>query len=309
MFRFSLCVAALVISIAATANSQEPGIPCGACDSACEPACGGGLIGGVEILALRPYASDPEQLSISAGGDTFSLSLPDNSFDIAPRFWLGYVGPEGLGVRGRYFQFDHNLDAETLVVEADADTPFFGEGRFTSSGQLDIYAADVEAFQQINLNRWNVRLGGGLRAGGVGRVFSFGVQELDEPPSRSELSKKFDGVGPTIFGEFRRPIGGRGIALVANARGSVLFGSERLRIANIGFGLLGDELSEKHDAIVGVGEIQLGAEWNRPLARGGNLFVSALWEGQVWSGSGAILDVISNDIGLMGVSFGAGITR
>ncbi|NLY02022.1 MAG: hypothetical protein GXY83_38555 [Rhodopirellula sp.] len=304
----TVVVAWSIVSII-PAVAQDLGVPCMDCDETCEAICPG-FIAGAEMVILRPYASDPKNLTISNGEETFSLTQPDNSFDICPRFWLGYVGSRGLGARARYFKFDHGLDAESLLLETTENTPIFGTDlRITGAGGLTVYAVDVEAFQQVALGQWNASFGGGVRAGGLGRTFAFAVEPLDEPIQSAELSKEFDGVGPTVFAEFHRPLGCRGLALVANVRGSVLFGQERLGIAGTGDELLGLSASEKHDAIVGVGEIQLGGEWTRPLDCGGNLLVNALWEGQIWSGSGAILDVISNDVGLIGCSIGVGMVR
>jgi hypothetical protein len=249
-------------------------------------------------------------VTLTAGGDSLSLTLADNNFDICPRLWFGYVGASGLGVRARYFRFDHGLDAESFGAETTEEFDEYDAGTWlTGNGHLAVYAVDVDVFQQTHFGMWNAVLGGGLRAGGVGRTFNYSIDEPVEDILTGKLSKEFDGVGPTVFAEFRRPIGRRGLALIANTRGSVLFGNERLTIEGEFLDLFAAEASEKNDAIVGVAEIQLGAEWSRPLAAGGRAFVNVLWEGQLWSGSGPIIDVISNDIGLMGCSIGVGIAR
>ncbi|MCX7427774.1 MAG: Lpg1974 family pore-forming outer membrane protein [Planctomycetia bacterium] len=319
MSRFAHCLVSLAVVLLlaspTAAPAQQSAVPCNTCDGAstdcnsCRTTCAG-FIAGADMVVLRPYASDPERATLTDEEGVLSMTMADNKFDICPRLWFGYVGAKGLGARARYFRFDHGLDAEAIDVETTEDSSFFDAGtRVIGNGRLAIYAVDVDMFQQVHLGMWNAVLGGGIRAGGVGRTFDYVVDEPEEAIRAGELSKEFDGVGPTIFAEFRRPIGSRGLALIANTRGSVLFGSERLRIAGAEFDAMASSASEKNDAIVGVAEIQLGGEWSRPLARGGRVFVNALWEAQLWSGSGPIIDVISNDIGLVGCSIGAGIVR
>jgi len=91
-----------------------------------------------------------------------------------------------------------------------------------------------------------------------------------------------------------------------------LFGNRRLQATGIGaydgedydFGI-----KETTDAIVAIGELQLGAEWSRELRRGGRLFANGLWEAQIWGGSGGLTNIINNDIGMTGFSAGVGVIR
>jgi hypothetical protein len=127
-------------------------------------------------------------------------------------------------------------------------------------------------------------------------------------PCRTTVSN-FDGVGPTLFVELKRPVIGTGLSLVANARGSVLFGDSQMRIdaaeAEVEEPLFALQL--EREAVMTVGEFQVGVEYERQLGYGALGFVQCLWEGQVWSNSAGILG--DDTLGLMGVAFNVGITR
>jgi len=237
--------------------------------------------------------------------------LNGNKYDLSPRFWLGYVGPCGLGTRIRYWQFHHGLNAESGRVEFNND-PIFDDGTTLDfNGYLRMEALDLDVMQRTSLGLWEMNLGAGLRYGAIRHDLTMVATVPGDPPYDLLLSDHVDGVGPMVFGEFRRPVGSGGLALVANARGALLFGNQRLALdlADSGIGILGVALNEKHDVTVGVAEIQLGAEWSRELRVGGRLLLEALWESQIWSTSGTYAGLGGGDYGVTGIVLGAGIAR
>jgi hypothetical protein len=266
-----------------------------------------GFIGGADMLVLRPYVGDPREIRIARQDESATYSLGENDYQLSPRLWLGYVSECGLGARLRWWDFDHRLDGETGEI-TDEDFELWTVGR------LDMYTVDAEVMQQMDVGLWKANVGGGLRVAGTGRRLDLGVTDLvDAEYTEASLSDRYDGVGPTIFAELRRPLGGSGFALVANARGSVLFGSRKLEAASsqdveLPF-ISASNLREEHDSVVSIGELEMGAEWARELQNGSRAFVNLLWEGQIWSGTGGLTNVVNNDIGLMGFSVGVGFTR
>jgi len=139
-----------------------------------------------------------------------------------------------------------------------------------------------------------------------------GVVVPEEEAFGLRLGNQYYGVGPTAFAELRRPFGCHGLALVGTARGSLLYGTKRTTLAMDAIDGWAEEslsLSEKHEKAIFVGEVQLGLEWSRELVVGGQAFVHALWEGQLWGDLGGLAGLTGGDIGLMGFSFGAGIRR
>jgi hypothetical protein len=167
------------------------------------------------------------------------------------------------------------------------------------------------------------------------RITLNGLLEPDLPVELN-LADRSSVIGPTISVDLKRPIGCTGFALVANARGSLLFGTERisfalpngfpvffspvdrtdqgvnqsapdfLEISGVILPALSGEV--KRDITVGVAEIQVGAEWRWKLQNCTQLFVSGLWEAQLWSGY-RTLSGGTKDLGMMGASVGVGLMR
>jgi hypothetical protein len=99
----------------------------GLVDDCCDP-CRAGIIGGFEVLFLRPYESD---------GD-----FNDFDYEDGYRFWIGWQGATGLGGRLRYFD-----------LEAEEGTDVF-----------DVETFDLEVFDTVHIGcYWDLNIGGGLR--------------------------------------------------------------------------------------------------------------------------------------------------
>ena len=144
----------------------------------------------------------------------------ENQYEVTPRIWLGYVGESGLGAQIRYWTFDEGL-------AQDAGT-FTGNGKtLIGFGMLRANTVDIKTTQEIQWGRWGVNVGGGLRYGSVVQQLSTQIIFPAGPENETLYqAASFFGIGPTLFAEFHRPIGEGGLALVANLRGSLLFGTE-----------------------------------------------------------------------------------
>lgn len=263
----------------------------------CFQTCGG-FVGGADFAFLKPYAGDISGLSIDILTESIYLDSKNNRFDPSWRLWLGYMSPDGTGIRARYWQFDHDLAAECWDASLEGDL-------FSAHGRLNMYSIDVEFMQRFDFSAWSVLGTAGLRVAGVDRSFSLRETSI-EGDSEFLLSNQYDGIGPTIGGEFRRPIGSRGLAVLINSRGTLLFGSRHMTLAipdaidelpDLDLSITGED-----ESFLAVGEIQMGFEWSRELSGGSRAFATALWEGQTWGSN-------SQMAGLMGFTFGAGVTR
>ena len=103
--------------------------------------------------------------------------------------------------------------------------------------------------------------------------------------SHSLLSNRsFEGIGPTLALEVRRPFGASGLALYASTRGSLVIGSANEEAAAT---VPGHTLAtEDHqDRGVPIAELELGLEYDRPLGQG-RLFGQIAFVGQDWFGVG-----------------------
>jgi hypothetical protein len=303
-----LWVVAAWLCLASTAIAEEP-VYQGA--GAAFPRSSG-FVGGAEAVLLRAYGNQFDQVAhemlLFPGEPLGHVNVPHNNFEFSPRLWLGYVGESGFGVRVRWFQYQHNLRAGG----GEVDDPVF---EVVGRNFLDVYAVDIDAMQRGSLGCWRLNGGAGIRVGGVKRRNTIDFTLNDEPFFDLFQQSRFEGIGPSLFVEVKRPLFGTRFSLVGNARGSLLFGTmhwsddffERERPPGEFFF---PAVGRAHNS-VGVGEIQLGIEYACQFGRATNAFFQFLWEGQIWSEASAIsvLGGQRDDLGLMGFTFNVGITR
>ena len=196
---------------------------------------GWSIYGGYELTMLQPHFSD------AGSGPGF-----DESFGVGHRFALGLESHRGIGGRVRYWSYDHS------IVGHDA---FAGDVL-----HIDMDTLDLDLTLRERFRRWDLLVSGGVRYGRN----SYGSDTIFGPGEA-----RFEGFGPTIALEAERKIGCRGLRLIGNFRGSMLFGDDDF------FGTTVD------DELMGVLDNQLGIGWDRRLGRA-VLDVRAVWESQFW---------------------------
>lgn len=259
---------------------------------------------GVDVTVLKPHMG-----TLGAGffGHPEADFTPGFDYEVAPRIWLGWDNAEGLGVRARYFTFDADA-TQTLP----ADHPPLVLGGFELQGTqawLEAQTLDLEATQRGCMGHLQFQLAGGFRYAkmetGVG---ASGVVTGQTPPVplAAGIGMDFEGVGPTVAIDVRRPFGSRGLALVGSARSSWMYGQTDI-------GLTGDLAAipvnaYADDHMMQINELSLGVEWSRCLARGGKVTVAALWEAQAWEWA-PVAGLIHQDIGLTGPTFSFSFMR
>ena len=184
----ALAIAALLQPVA-RAGDSEKGL-CGD-DMFCE-ACGDGAVTfDCELTFLRYHQS---------GGVLASNSQPaEFGFDPAPRFVAGYEGCNGLGIRGRYWFFDHSALTDDGVEYA-----------------IDTYNLDLEGYKRIALGcQTSIEVSGGIR-----------YNEFDQSDSLG-LSNGFKGIGGTVGLQGNHRFG-NGLGLYARVRWSIVQGDDEL---------------------------------------------------------------------------------
>ncbi|MCL4201568.1 MAG: hypothetical protein KJ000_03685 [Pirellulaceae bacterium] len=195
-------------------------------------------------------------------------------YEATPRVWLGYEHGSGLGARATYWQFDNSNPDGTI--------------------DLDFRTLDLDVTQRGQFCNWDIVVFGGLRYGKIG-VTEFVPQE------EREFGFVFEGLGPTLGAEVRRPVGNRGWALVGNVRGSILF-DDRLSIREEGEGP-----APINDVSATVWQTQLGVEWSRCIFGSSHLVVRALYEAQAWNMGVDFFEDANVNFG--GPTFTVGIVR
>ncbi len=262
---------------------------CDSCDSCCSGCCDpccrpSGVIAGAEATFLKPH--------FSAGSGAFDDF--DWNYEIAPRIWAGYQGSDGLGYRIRYWEFDHR--------QRDPD------GANNDAQTVDTYIIDLEMVDSMSLGcYWDASVFGGFRYLEFGheRVLLNDAGGLVDGQAYGNSS-----LGLTLGGELRRCIG-NGLAGYGNVRMSVLMGDEKEFVVTNGAFVQRDE---ELDNIYYIWEAQTGVQWTRELQDNGYLFARAGVEVQIWdnmagSGAGALNAAGTEDFGLGGFTFSAGIIR
>jgi len=233
-----------------------------------------GLVGGVDITAFRLYGNQ------GAGGDSNVGNIddyfPDYGFVGDARIWFGYEGPNGMGIRARIFEWE-----ESQLYNGSVRTQ-------------DIEVYDLEATLDMSVCAWEFTGFGGLRWSSIelnGTDFG-GVDPMD-----------FEGAGLTMGVDVRRCLW-RDISLVGGVRYSVLYGETTFAPTST---------AVLDNTFVDITEMRLGLEWARELGIGGRLFVSAVWEQQVYGTDTympfAIDPETLGDVSLAGPVFSIGIDR
>jgi hypothetical protein len=263
----------------------------------------GGWYAGFDVSFTKPQLKESFQaIEIDLLTGTQSLLGFSYDYDPAYRAWLGYEGPEGVGIRGRYWQYDHGGNTLSLVsdpftiVGAQSITVIFpgvitsvdpGEV-LTADSDFNVQTFDLEMTQQIQLGRVSGRVGAGLRYARMEQSNSAVISDGFIVEQILTTQRVFEGIGPMLSGEFRRPFGCCGLAGVVSARGGVLFGEKSLsRFENNGSSGLPPFISlGSVDEVSGVGELDVGLEWRRATEHG-SLAIRGAYEGQLWTDAGA----------------------
>ncbi len=126
------CAAALVGSLAGTAQAQYQGYGCVNAPvvqfvEESEGPCKAGIMGGASLYILRPYHNNNAAFIVDSGIGTANPTQTTEDFDwnfkVAPAVWLGWSSACGVGFRGRYFHFDHASESiDRILTAGEAET-------------------------------------------------------------------------------------------------------------------------------------------------------------------------------------------
>ena len=233
-----------------------------------------------QVTVLKPHAA------VNNGAE--------NDYGVGSRLIIGYDGPYGFGVRGRYWNFDQGAS--------------LGGG---TGGSIKMDVLDLEAVLRGSVGCWELETSGGIRYANM----QMDAQGVPFIPAPVNIRGAFEGAGLTAAFGGSRPINDTGLSLVGNLRGSLLYGDTTTPFTTaVPAPVPNPTPNNINNDMTSVWEIQLGAEWTRCV---GNyeLVASALWEAQIWqntslsnpltaSGSGL---GFGSDLGFTGPTFGLGV--
>jgi hypothetical protein len=289
--RKGILLSALLMPLLAAGSIRAEGTDRGGEDPVCCECPTSNWYVGVDAAVLKPHLGS---LGVTLGGTDVALT-PSYDYELAPRVWLGWENAEGLGVRARYFTFD--AEATQLFPGPIQIGPVVLEGLGSS---LAAQTLDLEATQRGCLGNLQFQLGGGFRYAKMETDLSVFGTVVGAVPFDAGIGMDFEGIGPTVAVDVRRPFGSRGLALVGGARSSWMYGTTDFHLTR-DLGFIPVSVNAE-DHMMQINELSLGVEWSRCLARGGKVSVAALWEAQAWEWS-PVASLIHQDIGLTGPTF------
>ena len=267
----------------------------GVCEEACR--CSH-WTGGIGLYILKPHwTTNPAFATANTSGGATIDSQTDfrYSYYATPLAWFGYVGESGLGVRTRFWLFDQSSstsfinDGSVTIISA-APLNYLNSSStagdlLTFSSGLDLDVVDFEVTQTFDA----CGFAGQLFAGGRYARIEQTYLNLEEPlTGLADIvmsSHVFDGFGPSIGAEVRRAIGGGGLSLYANGRGSVLFGQSSQQATNVNNNVLTNSGAYSNWDVIPAFETELGILWERNTVRG-RLFLDAGVVGMAFLGAG-----------------------
>lgn len=324
---------------AAPIHVSGPGCQgCGVPEHAWGGGCpGGGAYGGVGFYFVQPFWENNPALTFTRTvGTTTTTSRHDFDYDyeFVPRVYLGFENEGGLGARVSWYRYQQGTSFAAVNTSQPAGTTVTIAGPFNvvnsvstalAAGDQDLISVtngvivdvwDFDITQRIIDNEcWDVVLGGGIRYAHLSQEYG-GYQARSIGGAAANLiaaisnSVNFNGAGPDIFIEGRRYLGDGALALYANLRTGILFGTtHRPRFAQT---VAGNQVNFtntdiRNDDLLPFIDGEIGIEWAgegngsfQPVIRLGIV-------GQSWFGAGSATTANANEnLGFFGLSVLAG---
>lgn len=253
-------------------------------DDWCDDCHGSGLTFTTELLLLRLH--DTNQ---SAPSDTLF-----DSFDAAPRITVGWQSAGGVGLRLRWFDYDTST---SFGIANPLPSLYYAS--------WNLIATDFEATAAFQWgSRWSGVVSGGVR---YAECVQRADEVFDDGSSNSAIAGYDDSFGPVVGLELQRIVTDR-VSLFATARQSMQFGDTRndFLARDAAGALLFETNTPRENQTFSISEVQLGAQWQRPIGADALLFVRGAFEGQYWFSS---VGNGSSDLGLVGGQLAIGVSR
>jgi hypothetical protein len=237
----------------------------------------------------------------------FTYGSDVDYFNVAPRVWLGYRDPSGLGVQMRYWQSTYAND----VVDDRFDPPFLDNAFAADTrSSLEMYTFDLEGTFDFCTPSCDMMLTFGARHASfeqhdsvtsVTRIDNLILDFFDLYTQRAAALRDFDGTGLTFSWAGSTPVDRtRKSSIFWNLRGSTLWGQNKAAAATtvmgnyfivdpdtalVEFGV-DDDLSETDETLF-IGEVQLGVRWSCMVrSLNAQMFAQVAAEYQYWNAGG-----------------------
>lgn len=256
------------------------------------------------IYYIQPvFDTNPAFVVNSAAGNVQRQVSFSHNLEVSPNAWLGYVSERGWGMRGRWFEFNHDSSASYVPAAGETLTGIsplvLGRvpvaGAIAASSNLAVNVADLQATCSFESAHWSHLIGFGGRYTHMSQDYR---ATLSDAATRIDLTSghNFNGGGPSFSLETKRCIKESGFAIYGQAHGAILFGraAELYTAVNNG---VPQQFTREETRVLPVGELEVGAEYQRNVGKA-KAFLQAGFVGQIWWGG-------SNASNLDAVGFGS----
>jgi hypothetical protein len=261
----------------------------------------GRLIADVYAMVLEPsWTNNPAFITtVDARRQT------DFGFDMqfVPKISLGWLSGDGYGFRTTWWGFAEGatrvgLDPNGILFSAlplGIGIADIAPGNtLVARAHLAMNVWDAEAIDLLESGCWSFLFAGGLRYAHVAQRYDATefLGTSTEIESSMSSGHSFNGFGPTVALETRYTIGGGGLYLLGNVRGSLLFGKRtqvafaESEIVSPLEGALGNGVGDSSKVVLPVGELELGVGYRSPAERRVGLVVETSLIAQEWIGAG-----------------------
>jgi hypothetical protein len=275
---------------------------------------------GVGLYLLQPYFQSNPAYHVLTENQTVQPALitvdrvdVSSHVEVAPLFWLAYLTEGGWGGRARYWYFREGTSqtvsfppfqggtlvtltsAAPLGLQAFGNTITGSQGEATSFNvltKLQVQLFDLEGIEAFQGFGWNFLVSGGVRLARIDQTYNvYDAQSSSINVYHALLSSwRFQGAGPVVALEGRRPLTAGGLALYGSARGALLFGYSDQNASFSGIQLRNNDpdpqiSSQRRYRGLPIGELELGLEYNHnvgPACLFGRIGLVA----QDWVGAG-----------------------
>ena len=304
-----------------------------------------GLMGGVSLYFLKPYATQNQAYTVQSTVAPFSVQTVnfDPSYSTSPAMWLGWQGANGLGARVRGFYYYHNLNTLTPTTAGggfpavpsvyvggtfQSGLPFAGNAplsqtniagaplgdtnRFYFNNRLFVNSIDFEGTFDWASGPFTFLATSGVRYQHLSSnyvaadVFTTGAN-VAVGANLVSYNRNFNGAGPTASLQAYRRLGSTRLKAFGIVRGSYVAGqSKETTYTAMNVGTLqNSSYTSTNNNAIPVGDIELGLEYGQPYG-GRYFFFRAAGVDQTYFGAGSATSAQGN-LSLFGGQISGGI--
>ena len=216
-----------------------------------------------------------------------NYDLVEFDFEASPRLAIGYISPDGLGVRARCWKYKHTA----IGTEDFPRQPFIS---------VDTYTIDFEVLERLCVGCYStLEISAGMR-------YNYFEETIFDEYDDNLQQVRFKGFGGMVGAQLNRRLAVGG-ALYVRARGTILMDDKDLFTVD-------DSPIVLSDTTVGVTEIGFGYIYSQCLRSGAKVSANFGVEWQNWYNYSNTMDTqvdirSSEDVGFGGMLVGIGLER